>query len=178
MTEAQHGCTAPGPSSFQQTSWNSWSWPLEWKVILGFFCLGVIRQRHHQSWAGELQWVTIGDKIMSGATATWWGTARVPVLITRQRLDFVVNGWGHWLCNSKMKKGVFFSNCVRPMKLKLKYLFIFNFCFQTDMWYIHIMHEMAIMQFLKGFSRLWDHCVAGRLKLQNQWSWIKLDEYY
>lgn len=127
MTEAQHGCTAPAPSSFQQTSWNSWSWPLEWKVILGGFCLGVIRQRHHQSWAGELQWVTIGDKIMTGATATWWETARVPVLITWQQLDFVVNGWGHWLCNSKMKKGVFFSNCVRPMKLKLKYLFIFLF---------------------------------------------------
>lgn len=42
------------------------------------FCLGVLRQRHHQSWAGELQRVTKGDKIMSGATASCWRTAPVP----------------------------------------------------------------------------------------------------
>lgn len=105
LTCMWHHTTPPAPHRpLQWSSWSSWSWPRGRKVILGGFCLGVIRQRHHQSWEGELQRVTMGDKIMSGATATWWGTARVPVLITWQRPDWLQTCRGSRLHKFNMEK--------------------------------------------------------------------------
>lgn len=92
VLKTQHACdsssTCPPPPSLP-LSCTSRTWPPGRKMIFGGFCLGVIRQRHHQSWEGELQRVTMGDKIMSGATVTRWGTARVPVMIIWQRTDWL-----------------------------------------------------------------------------------------
>lgn len=92
MTEAQHGCTAPAPSSFQQTSWNSWSWPLEWKfrvvVMWSYPSCHRVRSRIHPgpSWCHGLWtvWVLLLWLIESCQLLTWdcdkWKKSRVCVV--------------------------------------------------------------------------------------------------